>query len=161
MFVPVLLDISDGLDSDALTFVTFRRTLKKMLRDNDETFVDMNTKQMMKKLRRRMSYEEPSVKTRPSKLDAASCGVLLAKTVYMMYALLCSMDHEFDTGGKIKRIAGIVQDSPRGTAMEKIIYALDIVDGISCSHPCFDVLIDGIDSIDAYFEKAKRLTISI
>ena len=88
----------------------------------------------------------------------------MAEIVYTLYSVLCTLDYEFNAGKKIQKISGIVQDSPQGKGpMEKIIFALDMVDDISESHECFDILSTkvAIESVDNYFEKMTRMTVSL
>jgi hypothetical protein len=74
--------------------------------------------------------------------------------------MLSAMNHEFHTGKKIKVIAGIVNESPRGPALEKLIFAMDLVDGLSCSHPALKVLVSReLDTLDTFFEKNCRMRI--
>jgi hypothetical protein len=169
MFVPIVMDIGNGLDTDSVTFITFRRTLKKMLINKFQSVYgskpdNLNTKQLMKILRKKTHFEGEIVKTGRQKLDATSCGILMAEIVYTLYSVLCTLDYEFNAGDKIRKISGIVQDSPRGKGpMEKIIYALDMVDGITEAHEYFDILSTkvAIETVDNYFEKMTRMTVSL
>ena len=167
MFAPTIMDIGSGLDTDSVTFVTFRRTLKKMLINKFQSVYgskpdNLNTKQLMKILRKKTHFEGEIVKFGRQKLDATSCGILMAEIVYTLYSVLCTLDYEFNAGKKIRKISGIVQDSPQNKGpMEKIVYALDMIDDISGSHECFEILStkSAINSVDNYFEKTTRLVV--
>jgi hypothetical protein len=167
MFVPTILDLSsDGLAGDALTFVTFRRSLKSKLRSQyksvfGEESGDMTTKKLMLVLKPHMSFPGVEIKRQRRNLDAASAGILLAEIVFSMFGMLCAINHEFHTSSKIKAISGVVNESPRGQGpTEKLIFAMDLIDGISCLHPAMKVIVSReIDTLDNFFAKNCRMMI--
>lgn len=146
MFYPIILDTDEKLLS-ITAFVTFRKVLKKMLRDcHHDVFgyeaEPMNTKQLMTSMRNQIAFAGEIVKTYSTvSMTAAEAGKMLAETTVMVYKILCMFDQQgFHIGRKMKFISGIVQDCPMLDAEGRLFYAVTVLDKISQSHDFFDAV---------------------
>ena len=170
MFAPVLLNTDDNAETNILTFVTFRMTLKSMLRNKYESVFhekpdkSMTTKRLMRSLQKHVSFSGESLKTAGRHMNAVSCGTYMAEVTYTIYTMLAALNYEFDVSSELRKIYGIINDSPRtGDAMKKIIFALDMFDELASCHECFEVLDipTCIDTIDYFLEKTTALVLNV
>ena len=169
MFAPVFLNVNDDMEASILTFVTFRRTLKSILRNKYElVFLEkpddsLTAKKLMRILQKHVSFSGESLKT-TRHLNAVSCGTYMAEVTYKIYTMLAALNYEFDVSCELRKIYGIINDSPRtGDAMKKIIFILDMFDELASCHECFEVLDipTCIDTIDCFLEKTTALVLSV
>lgn len=165
----VFLNVDNAVEADFMTFVTFRQTLKGILRQKYESVfhekpdASMTTKRLMRSLQKHVSFSGESLKT-TRHLNAVSCGKYMAEITYIIFTMLAALNYEFDVSQELQNICGIINDSPRkGKAINKIIYALDMFDELASCHECFDVLDipSCIDSIDCFLEKSSTLVVSV
>ncbi|AGE49683.1 hypothetical protein PBCVCan184_018L [Paramecium bursaria Chlorella virus Can18-4] len=170
MFAPVLLNTDDNAETNILTFVTFRMTLKSMLRNKYESVFhekpdkSMTTKKLMRSLQKHVSFSGESLKTAERHMNAVSCGTYMAEVTYSIYTMLAALNYEFNVSSELRKIYGIINDSPRtGDAMKKIIFALDMFDELASCHECFEVLDipTCIDTIDCFLEKTTALVLNV
>jgi hypothetical protein len=78
--------------------------------------------------------------------------------------MLAALSYEFEVSCDLRKISGIINDSPRsGKAIEKIIFALDTIDKLASCHECFEVLDipSCIDTIDCFLEKTTALVLTV
>ena len=170
MFAPVFLNIDNAMEADFMTFVTFRQSLKSILRHKYESvFLEkpdnsMTTKKLMRSLQKHVSFSGESLKTAGRHMNAVSCGTYMAEVTYTIYTMLAALNYEFNVSSELRKIYGIINDSPRtGDAMKKIIFALDMFDELASCHECFEVLDipTCIDTIDCFLEKTTALVLNV
>jgi len=171
MFAPVFLNVGDAVEADFMTFITFRKELKSILRLKYELVFlqkpddSLTTKNLMRILQKHVSYSGESLKTTMSRqMDAVSCGKYMAEVAYMIYTMLAALNYELNVTSELRKISGIINDAPRkGKAIDKIIYALDMFDELAACHECFEILdiSSCIDTIDCFLEKSSTLIVSV
>jgi len=170
MFAPVFLSINDDMETNIVTFVTFRRTLKSILRNKYESVFhekpddSLTAKKLMRILQKHVSFSGESLKSAGRHMNAVSCGTYMAEVTYLIYTMLAALNYEFDVSCELRKISGIINDSPRtGDAMKKIIFALDMFDELASCHECFEVLDipSCIDTIDCFLEKTTALVLTV
>lgn len=170
MFAPIFLNVSNDMEASIMTFVTFRRTLKSILRNKYELVFhekpddSLSAKKLMRILRKHVSFCGESLKTAGRHMNAVSCGTYMAEVTYSIYTMLVVLNYDFDMSSELRKIYGIVNDSPRtGDAMKKIIFALDMFDELASCHECFEVLDipTCIDTIDHFLEKTTALVLNV
>ena len=153
-----------------MTYVTFRKTLKGILRQKYESVFhekpddSLSAKKLMQILQKHVSFSGESLKTAERHMNTVSCGIYMAEVTYTIYTMLVVLNYEFDVSCDLRKVSGIINDSPRtGKAIEKIIYALDVIDKLASCHECFEVLDipSCIDSIDDFLEKSSTLVLAV
>ena len=170
MFAPVFMNVGDAVEADFMTFITYRKELKSILRHKYElVFLEkpddsLTTRGLMRILQKHVSYSGESLKTTSRHMDAVSCGKYMAEVTYMIYTMLAALNYEFDVASELRKISGIINDAPRkGKAIDKIIYALDMFDELAACHECFEILDIStcIETIDCFLEKSSTLIVSV
>ena len=170
MFAPIFLNVSNDMEASIMTFVTFRRTLKSILRNKYESVFhekpddSLTAKKLMRILQKHVSFSGESLKSAGRHMNAVSCGTYMAEVTYLIYTMLAALNYEFDVSCELRKISGIINDSPRtGDAMKKIIFALDMFDELASCHECFEVLDipSCIDTIDCFLEKTTALVLTV
>lgn len=165
----VFLNVTNDMEASIMTFVTFRRTLKSILRNKYESVFhekpddSLTAKKLMRILQKHVSFNGEVLKTAGRHMNAVSCGTYMAEITYIIFTMLGALNYEFDMSSQLRKISGIINDSPRmGDAMKKIIFALDTIDELASCHECFEVLDipTCIDTIDYFLEKTTALVLS-
>lgn len=160
MFVPVVMNLteSDAKRLEKDLFISFRKNLKQLLRDEyydilGEVCYEPLSKNIMLSLKDRTIFNGDVVK-HSHNLNPATCGILLANTVFTMFQMLCSLQAEYRVKSHITKIAGIVNDLGRGSsAVERIVYVMNTIYDLSSNHEFFDIVQDSVTEIEKYLDK--------
>jgi len=159
MRVPTILNPtqSDTTSIETELFISFRKSLKKLLRDEYyDTFGEVCDEPLARKImmsRKNFSSFNGDIAKHDGSLNHITCGVLIANTVFTMFQILCSMQTEFHVKSYISQLAGIVSDAGRGISVaDRIFHAVDTIYDVSSKHEIFDVVQDSIDDINTYLD---------
>ena len=166
----VFLNTDNVMEADFVVYTTFRQTLKSILRKKYELVFhekpddSLSAKKLMRILRKHVSFCGESLKTAGRHMNAVSCGKYMAEVTYSIYTMLVVLNYEFNVSSDLRKIYGIINDSPRtGDAMKKIIFSIDTIDELASCHECFEVLDipSCIDTIDCFLEKTTALVLTV
>ena len=160
MFVPIVMNLTES-DANRIgkdTFISFRKTLKNLLQNEYyDIFGEVCDEKLSKNIM--MSIKDHTVfngniAKHDRTLDSASCGSLIAETVFAMFQLLCSLQTEFHVKSHIKFLAGIVNNAGRGkNAMERIVFAMNTIYDLSSNHEVFDIFQESVGGIENYLNR--------
>jgi len=160
----------DTEDDSVDMFVTFRKTLKKLLSNEytkyfGEQPVHMNTKAMMKALRNHACFDGVS---KGADFDIRSVshteiGSIIANMVFSVYTIICSNYQHFKNAenyAMLKEFAGVIDNAPRSShAVDRMIRALDYIDVAVEEYPICSIAATNVRKIDAYFERVWEIKI--
>ena len=168
MFVPIVMNLneSDSKSIEKELFIAFRKTLKKLLQNEyrdifGEACDEPLSRNIMLSLKDFAHFNgEMTKQDRIS--NPTTCGIMIANTAFTMFQILCTLQHEYCVKKHMKRLEGIVSDAGRGrSAMERVVYAMNIIYNIASNHDIFDIVQDDITKIDSYMEKTFGCEIEI
>jgi len=157
MFAPIILNISeeDAKTISQQVFVAFRKTLKNLLKNEfydifgevcDERF----SKNIFMSIKEHTKFDGIVVKHAQIR-DPTACGSHLAQVVFVMFQMLCSLQGEYNVKKHIKVLAGIVNSAGRNlSAMERIVFAMNMIYDLSSNHEIFDIVQDSVTDIEKY-----------
>lgn len=160
MFIPLLMNLNnaDTMSIEKELFITFRKHLKKLLRDEyrdifGEECDEPLSRNIMMSLKDFDRFNgEVAKQDRIS--NPTTCGIIIANTAFTMFQILCTLQHEYRVKNHIKRLAGIISDPGRGhSAMERVIFAINTIYDIASKHESFDIVQDAIIKIDTFMER--------
>jgi hypothetical protein len=160
MYTPIIMNLTqcDSKSIEKELFITFRKHLKKMLRDEyrdifGEVCDEPLSRNIMSSLKDFTRFNgEVFKQDRIS--NPTTCGIMIANTVFTMFQILCTLQHEYRVKKHMKRLEGIVSDAGRGrSAMERVVFAINTIYDIASKHEIFDIVQDDITKIDSYMEK--------
>jgi hypothetical protein len=160
MFTPIVMNLtqSDIKSIEKELFITFRKHLKKLLRDEyldifGEVCDEPLSRNIMLSLKDFAHFNgEMTKQDRIS--NPTECAVMIANTVFTMFQILCTLQHEYNVKKHMKRLSGIVSDPGQGvSAMERVVFAINTIYDISSKHEIFDIVQDDISKIDAFMER--------
>ncbi|AGE57192.1 hypothetical protein PBCVNEJV4_99L [Paramecium bursaria Chlorella virus NE-JV-4] len=156
-------------------FVTFRKTLKKLLSDEyikyyKEPPVGMTTKKLMKTLRNHVCYDGITKNTDFDirTVSHIEMGSILAHMVFSVYTMICMryqrVKHDSYNWNKYGRhsaihmflseFIGVIDDAPRKLhAVDRMTRALDFIDAAEDRFPFCSVVTKDLTKIDAYFNR--------
>jgi len=160
----------DTEDDSVDMFVTFRKTLKKLLSNEytkyfGEQPVHMNTKAMMKALRNHACFDGVSKGTDFDirSVSHTEIGSIIANMVFSVYTIMCSNYQQFknvDNYAMLKEFAGVIDNAPRSShAVDRMIRALDYIDVAVEEYPICSIAATNVRKIDAYFERVWEIKI--
>jgi len=157
MFAPIILNVSeeDAKTISQQVFVAFRKTLKNLLKNEfydifgevtDESF----SKNIFMSIKEHTTFDGNVVKHARIR-DPTKCGSHIAEVVFAMFQMLCSLQIDYDVKKHIKVLAGIINDAGRGlSAMERIVFAMNMIYDLSSNHEIFDIVQDSVTDIEKY-----------
>jgi len=160
MYTPIIMNLTqcDSKSIEKELFITFRKHLKKMLRDEyrdifGEASDEPLSRNIMSSLKDFTRFNgEVFKQDRIS--NPTTCGIMIANTAFTMFQILCTLQHEYRVKKHMKRLEGIVSDAGRGrSAMERVVFAINTIYDIASKHEIFDIVQDDITKIDSYMEK--------
>ncbi len=160
MFIPLVMNLSnaDTKSIEKELFITFRKHLKKLLRDEyrdvfGEVCDEPLSRNIMLSLKDFARFNgEVTKQDRIS--NPTACAVMIANTAFTMFQILCTLQYEYRVKKHMKRLTGIISDPGRGqSAMERVVFAINTIYDISSKHEIFDIVQDDIAKIDTYMEK--------
>ena len=160
MFTPIVMNLtqSDIKSIEKELFITFRKHLKKLLRDEyldifGEVCDEPLSRNIMLSLKDFAHFNgEMTKQDRIS--NPTECAVMIAHTAFTMFQILCTLQHEYNVKKHMKRLSGIVSDPGQGiSAMERVVFAINTIYDISSKHEIFDIVQDDISKIDAFMER--------
>ena len=147
-------------------FITFRKHLKKLLRDEyrnifGEVCDEPLSRNIMLSLKDFARFNgETTKQDRIS--NPTACGIMIAHTAFTIFQILCTLQHEYHVEKHMKRLTGIISDPGRGrNAMERVVFAINTIYDISSKHEIFDIVQDDISKIDTYMERTFQCEIEI
>jgi hypothetical protein len=160
----------DTEDDSVDMFVTFRKTLKKLLSNEytkyfGEQPVHMNTKAMMKALRNHACFDGVSkgVDFDVRSVSHNEIGSMLAHMVFTVYTIMCSNYQHFknvENYAMLKVFAGVIDNAPKNChAVDRMLRALDYIDVVVEEYPICLIATTNIRKIDAYFEYKWQIKI--
>jgi hypothetical protein len=160
MFVPVVMNLTESdvkrIEKDL--FISFRKNLKKLLRDEyrdifGEVCDEPLSKNIMLSLKDRTIFNGDIVK-HDRNLNHMTCGILMAHTVFTMFQMLCSLQAEHHVKSHMAKLAGIVNDVGRGfSAVERIVHVMNTIYDLSSNHDFFDIVQDSVTDIEKYLDR--------
>ena len=160
MFVPIMMNLneSDSKSIEKELFVAFRKTLKKLLRNEyydifEEVCDEPLSRNIMSSLKDFTLFNgEVFKQDRIS--NPVECGIMIANIAFTMFQILCTLQHEYHVKKHMKRLGGIVSDAGRGrSAIERVVFAINTIYDISSNHEIFDIIQDDITKIDSYMSR--------
>ena len=160
MFVPLVMNLSnaDTKSIEKELFITFRKHLKKLLRDEyrdifGEECDEPLSRNIMLSLKD-FAHFNGEVTKQDRISNPTACGIMIANTTFTMFQILCTLQHEYRVKKHMKRLTGIISDPGRGqSAMERVIFAINTIYDISSKHEIFDIVQDDIAKIDTFMER--------
>ena len=168
MFVPLVMNLNnaDTMSIEKELFITFRKHLKKLLRDEyrdifGEECDEPLSRNIMLSLKDFAQFNgEVTKQDRIS--NSTECGIMIANTAFTMFQILCTLQHEYRVKKHMKRLTGIISDPGRGqSAMERVVFAINRIYDISSKHEIFDIVQDDITKIDTFMERTFACEIEI
>jgi len=160
MFVPLVMNLSnaDTMSIEKELFITFRKHLKKLLRDEyrdilGEECDEPLSRNIMLSLKDFARFNgEVTKQDRIS--NPTECAFMIAHTAFTMFQILCTLQHDYRVKNHMKRMTGIISDPGRGqSAMERTVFAINTIYEISSNHEIFDIVQENISKIDAFMER--------
>ena len=140
-------------------FISFRTTLKALLQNEYyDIFSDVCdeplSRNIMLSIKNYTVFNGEVVKHSRS-LNPTKCGILIANTVFTMFQILCSLQTEYNVKSHIRKLAGVISDAGRGiSAMERVVFAVNVIYYVSSKHYIFDLVQDSINEIENYLNIA-------
>lgn len=162
MFTPIVMNISnaDTKSIEKELFITFRKHLKKLLRDEyrdifGEECDEPLSRNIMLSLKDFARFNGEVVTKQDRISNPTACGIVIANTAFSTFQILCTLlQHGYRVKNHIKRLAGIISDPGRGkSAMERVVFAINTIYDISSQHDIFDIFQDDIAKIDTFMER--------
>lgn len=160
MFIPLVMNLNnaDTKSIEKELFITFRKHLKKLLRDEyrdifEEECDEPLSRNIMLSLKDFARFNgEVTKQDRIS--NPTACGIMIANTAFSMFQILCTLQHGYRVKKHMIRLTGIISDPGRGhSAMERVIFAINTIYDISSKHEIFDIVQNDIAKIDTFLEK--------
>ena len=159
MFVPIIMNISesDVRSTEKELFISFRKNLKQLLRDEyydifGEVCDENMSKNIMLSIKDRTIFNGDVVK-HSRDLNPTTCGILLANTVFTMFQMLCSLQAEYHVKSHITKLAGIVNDLGKGfSAVQRIVHVMNTIYDVSSNHEFFDIVQESVTEIEKYLD---------
>jgi len=157
MFAPIIMNLTeeDAKTISQQVFIAFRKTLKNLIKNEyydifgevtDERF----SKNIFMSIKDHTAFDGNVVKHARIR-DPTVCGSHLAQVVFVMFQMLCSLQEEYNVETHIKVLAGIVNNAGRGlSAMERIVFAMNMIYDLSSNHEIFDIVQDSVTDIEKY-----------
>ena len=152
------LDNVDTMSIEKQLFITFRKHLKKLLRDEYHTIFgevcdEPLSRNIMLSLKDFAHFDGEMAKQHRI-TNPTECADMIANTAFTMFQILCTLQHEYRVKKHMKRLTGIISDPGRGyTAMERIVFALNTMYDIASKHEIFDIVQEDIARIDTFMER--------
>ena len=160
MFAPIVMNINDAdiKSIEKELFIAFRKSLKTMLREEyynvfGEVCDEPLSRNIMLSLKDFAHFNgEMTKQDRIS--NPTACGIMIANTVFTMFQILCTLQHEYNVKKHMKRMTSIISEPGRRvSAMERVVFAINTIYDISSKHEIFDIVQDDISKIDAFMER--------